>query len=81
MTTTTSDSERGWNRRDLLAGLLLLVGLGLAGAAGYLHLTIAAQVRAGNCDGCAPWHPLFVVTPLVVGVALVLIGGYVRYRR
>jgi hypothetical protein len=60
---------------------VLVAGLGLAGTGSYLHLTIAARVRAGNCDGCAPWHPLFVVAPLLVGIVLVLIGGYVLYRR
>ncbi|MFB6303978.1 MAG: hypothetical protein ABEH47_02330 [Haloferacaceae archaeon] len=67
--------------RSVAAGLALLVGLALAGGGGYLHLTLAAQVRAGNCDGCEPWHPLLVVAPLVAGSALVLGSGYVLARR
>jgi hypothetical protein len=67
--------------RDVATALLVLPGVGLVAFGGYLHVTIAAQVRAGQCDGCSPWHPLFVVGPLVAGLALVVFGGLVVYRR
>ena len=65
----------------IVAGGLLVIGLALASYGAYLHFSIAGRVQAGNCDGCAPWHPLFVVTPLGLGSALVLGVGYVFYRR
>jgi hypothetical protein len=65
----------------IAAGGLLAIGLALASYGAYLHLSIAGRVRAGDCDGCAPWHPLFVVAPLVLGSALVLGGGYIIYQR
>ncbi|NHN41130.1 hypothetical protein G9C85_05700 [Halorubellus sp. JP-L1] len=54
----------------------VLAGLGLASYGGYTQYTISRAVADGACDGCAPWHPLFVVAPLVVGVVLVAIGSY-----
>lgn len=80
MSNSTLASSDGWTPRRAVAGLLLLVGLGLVGWGGYLHLTIAGRVRAGACDGCAPWHPLFVVTPLVVGTASLLAAGALLRR-
>lgn len=76
-TLAESDSWLG----DLVRAVLLAVGLGLAGYGGYVHFTVAAQVRRGQCDGCAPWHPLLVVAPLVVGTLFVLLAGYLSYRR
>lgn len=81
MTTRTSPMETDRRGSGLLAGLLLVAGLGLAGYGGYVHVTVAARVSAGRCDGCAPWHPLFVLAPLVAGAALVLLAGYLAYRR
>ena len=63
----------------IVAGGLLTIGLALAGYGAYLHVSIATRVQAGSCDGCAPWHPLFVVTPLVLGSAFVLAGSYLIY--
>lgn len=80
MTVTDSLVDRPWTLRDRLAALLLGVGLGLAGVGSYFHLDIAAQVRAGRCDGCEPWHPLIVLTPLVLGVSCVLLGSYLLAR-
>jgi len=59
-----------------LGGGLLMIGLALAGFGAYLHTSIVARLQASTCDGCAPWHPLLVVTPPVVGTALVLGGTY-----
>ena len=81
MSTGTPASDRRRTVRDLLTGLLLFVGLGLAGVGSYFHLSIAAGVSAGQCDGCAPWHPLFVVTPIVVGVATLVVAGYLGRTR
>ena len=80
MERTSASSDRAWTKRDLLGGLLLVPGLALAGYGSYLHFTVAARVSAGQCDGCAPWHPLFVVAPIVVGAALLLLAGYLVYR-
>ncbi|MFC7020195.1 MULTISPECIES: hypothetical protein [Haloarcula] len=77
---TRASTARGWTKRDLLGGLLLVPGLALAGVGSYLQFTIATRVSAGQCDGCASWHPLFVVAPLVVGAALVLLGSSLVYR-
>ena len=74
-------AEREWTVSDFGAGLLFLIGLVLSGYGSYTHVTIAARVGAGQCDGCAPWHPLFVITPLVVGIGLVLLTGYRLIRR
>jgi hypothetical protein len=67
---------------DVLAGLIGFVGLGLAGYGLYSHFSLAAAVRAGSCDGCAPWHPLLIVAPIVVGSVSVLgTVVYAAYRR
>lgn len=71
----------GWDRLHVLASVLLVVGLGLAGYATYLHFKITGQLQAGHCDGCAPWHPLFILAPLLIGSAFVLGAGYILYRR
>ena len=73
-------TERAWTKRGGAGGLLLVAGLALAGYGSYLHRTLAARVSAGQCDGCQPWHPLFVVTPIVVGAAFLLAGGYLLSR-
>lgn len=80
---TTSDRlfGRNWNGRALLTGLALVVGIGLVGIGSYYHLTVAAQVSAGRCDGCEPWHPLLVLAPLGLGSLLVTISAYLGYRR
>lgn len=53
-----------------------LLGLALASYGGYTQYTIANQLGTGACGGCAPWHPLFVVAPLVGGVLLLASGSY-----
>lgn len=68
----TAETAVDGGARRLLPAALALPGIALAGYGGYTHLSIAAQVASGRCDGCAPWHPLFVVAPLVVGLALLL---------
>lgn len=80
MATSDPGERRDWTGRDLLGGLLLVPGVALAGVGGYFHVTLAAQVRAGRCDGCEPWHPLVVVAPLLVGVACLLLAGYLLSR-
>lgn len=81
MTGSETLLERNWNGRELLAGLFLVAGIGLAGGGSYLHFTIAAKVSAGRCDGCEPWHPLLVLAPLLIGSAFLLIGGYLSSWR
>lgn len=63
-----------------VAGLPLVAGLGLGGWAVYTHLKISARLRAGHCDGCEPWHPLFVAA-LVGSAVLVLLSAVLFYRR
>lgn len=69
------------NVRNIGTGLLLVAGLGLTGYGSYIHLTVTARVGAGQCDGCAPWHPLFVLTPLLIGVGMILMAAYRRFQR
>jgi hypothetical protein len=64
-------------RNRAFAGALTLAELLLVGYAISTHLSIAGQAR---CDGCAPFHPLFVVAPFAVGVALLPVGGYLLRR-
>lgn len=57
--------------------LVALVGLALLGSATYAHFSIAGATR---CDGCTPWHPLFVLAPLVGGAAFVASAGLLYAR-
>lgn len=59
-----------------ISTLLFVVGLVLLGFAGSTYL----EATGPNCDGCAPFHPLFVFAPLVAGAALTL-GAYALWRR
>lgn len=54
----------------------VLVGLTLASYGASVQYDASQAIAAGTCDGCTPWHPLFVVTPLAVGIGLVAIGSY-----
>jgi len=74
-------ADRGWTLSDFGVGLIFLIGLALSGYGGYTHFTTAAKLNNTHCDGCAPWHPLFVLTPLIVGASLVFLGGYFLFRR
>jgi hypothetical protein len=58
------------------AGLCLLAGDGLS-----IHAETVGYLAAGRCDACSPWHPLFVVAPVLVGTAAALGSGYVLVRR
>jgi hypothetical protein len=60
------ESERG-SGVSRLPVLLSTAGLALLGYGTWMHLSVAGQVR---CDGCTPWHPLFVLAPLAVGGTL-----------
>jgi hypothetical protein len=53
-----------------------LLGMALASYGAYTQYRISRQLAAGACDGCAPWHPLFVLTPLIAGIALLAGGSY-----
>lgn len=63
------DSLRG-SLRPLL-WLLGVVGLGLVGIGVYFNRQLAGHPR---CDGCEPWHPLFVLSPIVLGTALLAVS-------
>ena len=54
------------------------VGVVLLGYGASAHLSVTGVAR---CDGCAPWHPLFVVAPLVVGGLFVVVGSALFARR
>jgi hypothetical protein len=58
------------------SGAAALLGVALASYGGYTQYELSRQIAAGTCDGCAPWHPLFVVAPLVLGIVLVAGGSY-----
>lgn len=53
-----------------------LLGTALASYGGYTQYVISSRLAAGVCDGCSPWHPLFVLAPLVFGIALIAGGSY-----
>ena len=74
---TRTESGEGGGWKKALVGIFSIVGLGLVSYGAYTHFSIAGQVR---CDGCAPWHPLFVIAPLVIGSALILSTGYLFTR-
>lgn len=68
--------HRNWSPRRMLAVGLLLVGVGLAVTGVSVHL----GATAASCDGCSPFHPLFVVTPIGLGAALTTAGGWLLGR-
>lgn len=74
-------AETNWSIRTVGTSVLLLVGLGLTSYGSYMHFTIATQLEAGHCDGCTPWHPLLILSPLVAGLVCGLIAGYLFYQR
>ncbi|WP_137287072.1 hypothetical protein [Halorussus salinisoli] len=63
-------------KSNALARMSFVAGLGVIALAVEFHL----DATGSNCDGCAPFHPLFVLAPLVAGAALTL-GGYALWRR
>lgn len=74
MSTTNGPDARTWTTRTRLGGLLVGVGVALVGYGNYVHLTVGDRTL-GHCDGCDPWHPPFVVAPLVAGATLALAGS------
>ena len=62
----------------LLPGVLAAAGAALLGYGAYAHFSVVGRTR---CDGCAPWHPLFVVAPVVLGAVLVVAGIGLLVRR
>lgn len=53
------------------------VGVVLVGIGVYMNRSIAGRAR---CDGCEPWHPLFVLAPMLLGTVLVA-AGWLAARR
>jgi len=83
MSTSETPKERIWDVGEKLVGLLFVVGLGLMGYGSYMHFTMGDRTL-GNCletNACNPWHPQWVLSSLVVGAGLVLLAGYLLYRR
>lgn len=74
----TSKTPRRRAQAPLLPALLSIVGLTLLGFGTYAHLSVASRT---HCDGCEPWHPLFVLAPLVVGAGVLAVGGVLFARR
>jgi len=66
--------------RRAASAIAALLGIPLASYGGYTQYELSRQVATGACDGCATWHPLFVVAPLLVGVALIAAGSYAFAR-
>ena len=66
----------GWTPGDALAVLTVVVGIGLVALGTYAHFGAVVARVIGDCDGCAPWHPLFVIAPLVVGTAAAVAASY-----
>lgn len=55
------------------------VALGLA-LVGYGYATHLSVVGRARCDGCAPFHPLFVLAPVAAGLLAVAAGIAVARR-
>lgn len=69
MNDSAIDSLRGSSRP--LLWLLGVVGFGLVGIGVYFNRSLAGRPR---CDGCEPWHPLFVLAPIVLGSGLLAVS-------
>ena len=54
-----------------------VAGLGLLAFAIEYHFEMVGE----SCEGCAPFHPLFVIAPMVLGAILTLGGAYVVRRQ
>jgi hypothetical protein len=59
----------------------------IAGAAWFVGFVLVSygfsahnSAATGRGDAAAPWHPLFVLAPLLVGGALVVGGGVLLVR-
>lgn len=74
----SSEPTRDRAQVPLLPALLSLVGLALLGFGTYAHLSVAGR---SHCDGCEPWHPLFVLAPLVAGAVTVGVAVTIFGRR
>lgn len=79
MTTNRSETDRPWINSPGIVGAVLL-GLVFVGYGTYMHVTMGDRTL-GACEVCNPWHPQWVVTPLVLGAALLVVGGYLVTRR
>jgi hypothetical protein len=78
---TDTASLREVDPTAVAGAVLVAAGLALTGSGAYLHFSIAGRASAGRCDGCDPWHPLFVLAPLAVGAGFVLVGSWLYSRR
>jgi hypothetical protein len=74
--TTAQSSTSPVTPKRIACATAALVGVALASYGGYTQYTISQRLARGVCDGCAPWHPLFVLAPLVLGVLLLAGGSY-----
>lgn len=62
---------------------LFAIGAGLIAYGSYMHLTIGDRTL-GNClesGACDPWHPTWVVAPLVVGTLSLVVAVVLARRR
>lgn len=75
---SSSETTRSRALIPVLPVLLSFVGLTLLGFGTYAHLSVAGR---SHCDGCEPWHPLFVLAPLVVGAVTVGVAVAIFTRR
>lgn len=64
-------------RVGVLPVIVTAIGVVLLGYGLSVHRSVTGVAR---CDGCAPWHPLFVVAPLAVGGVLVVVGALLARR-
>jgi hypothetical protein len=59
--------------------VLLPLGVLLMGV-GFALTGVSVHVEATTCDGCTPYHPLFVVAPVGIGATLTTAGGWLLGR-
>lgn len=75
-TARSSPTPLPLTQKRIASAVAALAGLALSSYGAYTQYTISRALARGACDGCSPWHPLFVVAPLVLGIGLVAAGSY-----
>lgn len=79
MTTLETPGGRAVRPARVLVGVLTVAGLALLTYGGFMHETMGDRTL-GHCYVCDPWDPTYVLAPLVVGGALLVLAGVVWRR-
>jgi hypothetical protein len=82
VTTSHSPTELLRARTDWLPRVLFAAGVALVGSGAYVHVTMGDRTL-GNCvetGACNPWHPQWVLAPLLAG-GVALLAAVLLARR